>query len=121
MAGRSPKREKNMGILTVKDVSKSFGQAKVLDNVSITVEEDEIFFILGPSGCGKTTLLRIITGFLAPDSGQVYLGERDITGLAPANRNIGMVFQNYALWPHMTVWQNVAYGLEVKKVAEDMI
>ncbi len=121
VAGRSPKREKNMGILTVKDVSKSFGQAKVLDNVSITVEEDEIFFILGPSGCGKTTLLRIITGFLTPDSGQVYLGERDITGLAPANRNIGMVFQNYALWPHMTVWQNVAYGLEVKKVAEDMI
>jgi len=110
-----------MGILTVKSVSKSFGKAKVLKDVNISVEEDEIFFILGPSGCGKTTLLRIITGFIAPDRGKVFLGDKDITYLSPAARNIGMVFQNYALWPHMTVWQNVTYGLEVKKTPEDII
>jgi len=101
-----------MGILTVKSVSKSFGKAKVLKDVNISVEEDEIFFILGPSGCGKTTLLRIITGFIAPDRGKVFLGDKDITYLSPAARNIGMVFQNYALWPHMTVWQNVTTGLK---------
>jgi len=110
-----------MEILSARGVSKSFGKAKVLKDVDISVEEDEIFFILGPSGCGKTTLLRIITGFLAPDSGKVFLADRDITYVAPALRNIGMVFQNYALWPHMNVWQNVTYGLEVKKAPEDLI
>jgi len=110
-----------MGILTVKSVSKSFGSAEVLKDVDFSVEEDEIFFVLGPSGCGKTTLLRIITGFLSPDRGKVLLSGRDITYMPPAKRNIGMVFQNYALWPHMNVRQNVGYGLEVKKLPSDLI
>mgnify|MGYP001176829145 CR=1 FL=1 len=110
-----------MKILTVKDVSKSFGSTQVLKDVNIAVEEKEIFFILGPSGCGKTTLLRIITGFLPPDTGKIFLGEKDITSTSPALRNIGMVFQNYALWPHMSVWQNITYGLEIKKTPEETI
>lgn len=110
-----------MEILTVKSVSKRFGSAEVLKDVDFSVEENEIFFVLGPSGCGKTTLLRIITGFLAPDRGKILLSGRDITHTPPARRNIGMVFQNYALWPHMTVLQNITYGLEVKKMAPDLI
>ncbi|MBN1444608.1 MAG: ABC transporter ATP-binding protein [Candidatus Omnitrophica bacterium] len=110
-----------MDILKISGISKKFGTAEILRNVSFSVDEDEIFFILGPSGCGKTTLLRIITGFTAPDSGKIMLSGRDITDMPPANRNIGMVFQNYALWPHMNVWQNVSYGLEIKKFPPEVI
>ncbi|MCK9266575.1 ABC transporter ATP-binding protein [bacterium] len=110
-----------MSILKIEGISKSFGSTKVLRDINISVAEDEIFFILGPSGCGKTTLLRIITGFLSPDTGKIFLADNEITSLAPALRNIGMVFQNYALWPHMSVWQNVTYGLEIKKEPEDII
>ena len=110
-----------MEILTLRNISKKFGSAEVLKDISFSVEEDDIFFILGPSGCGKTTLLRIITGFTAPDSGKIILSGRDITGMPPAKRNIGMVFQNYALWPHLNVWKNVTYGLEIKKLSESII
>ncbi len=110
-----------MEILELKGISKKFDRLEVLKNVSFSVEENEIFFILGPSGCGKTTLLRIITGFTPPDSGKVMLSGRDITNIPPANRNIGMVFQNYALWPHLSVWKNVSYGLEVKKFPQEII
>ncbi len=110
-----------MEILKISNVSKKFGMSEVLKSVSFSVDEDEIFFILGPSGCGKTTLLRIITGFTAPDYGKVMLSGRDITDIPPSNRNIGMVFQNYALWPHMNVWQNVSYGLEIKKFPPEVI
>ena len=81
-----------------------------VDHVSLTIEPGEFFFLLGPSGCGKTTLLRIIAGLTAPSSGQVWLGDRDVTDLAVEQRNTAMVFQNYALWPHMTVQQNVEFG-----------
>jgi ABC-type sugar transport system ATPase subunit len=112
---------KYMEILKISGISKKFGPAEVLKDVSFSVDEDDIFFILGPSGCGKTTLLRIITGFTEPDSGKIMLSGRDITNTPPANRNIGMVFQNYALWPHMNVWQNVSYGLEIKKFPPEVI
>jgi len=81
-----------------------------VDNVSLTIEPGEFFFLLGPSGCGKTTLLRIIAGLTQPSSGQVWLGDRNVTDLAAQQRNTAMVFQNYALWPHMTVRQNVEFG-----------
>jgi len=84
--------------------------AIAVDHVSLTIEPGEFFFLLGPSGCGKTTLLRIIAGLTAPTSGQVWLGDRDVTSLAVEQRNTAMVFQNYALWPHMTVRQNVEFG-----------
>jgi len=85
-----------------------------IDNVSLTIEPGEFFFLLGPSGCGKTTLLRIIAGLTAPSSGRVWLGESDVTGLAVEQRNTAMVFQNYALWPHMTVRQNVEFGPKMR-------
>ncbi len=81
-----------------------------VDHVSLTIEPGEFFFLLGPSGCGKTTLLRIIAGLTAPSSGQVWLGDRNVTDLPVEQRNTAMVFQNYALWPHMTVRQNVEFG-----------
>ena len=90
--------------------SGSKAAAVAVDRVSLTIEPGEFFFLLGPSGCGKTTLLRIIAGLTDPTSGQVTLGERDVTRLAVEQRNTAMVFQNYALWPHMTVRQNVEFG-----------
>lgn len=85
-------------------------------DVTLEIQRGEFISILGPSGCGKTTLLRMIAGFEHPTSGTVYVDGRNITSLAPQHRNIGMVFQNYALFPHMTVFQNVAFGLEARKV-----
>ena len=87
-----------------------------LRDVSLQVEPHELFFLLGPSGCGKTTLLRLIAGFYEPDQGELFFGEKSVTRVPPHLRNTGMVFQNYALWPHMTVAQNVAYGLDVRSV-----
>ncbi|MCD6405715.1 MAG: ABC transporter ATP-binding protein [Planctomycetes bacterium] len=101
----------------LESVTKKFGAVTAVDSVSLDVSEGELFFLLGPSGCGKTTILRTIAGFEQPDSGRVYFDERDITSTPPHRRNTGMVFQNYALWPHMTVFENVAYGLRVRRVA----
>jgi len=97
-------------------VSKSFGEVRAVEDVFLEVAPGELFFLLGPSGCGKTTLLRLIAGFYRPDRGRVFFGNEDVTDLPPHRRNTAMVFQNYALWPHMTVWENVAYGLEVRRV-----
>jgi iron(III) transport system ATP-binding protein len=88
----------------------------VLRGISLEVAPHELFFLLGPSGCGKTTLLRLIAGFYQPDEGEVFFGERCMNGVPPHRRNTGMVFQNYALWPHLTVAENVGYGLEVRGV-----
>jgi len=98
------------------DLTKVFGETRAVDGISCTIEGGELFFLLGPSGCGKTTLLRCIAGFHEPDSGTVHIGERDVTNLPPYERDAGMVFQSYALWPHMTVSQNVAFGLDMRKV-----
>ena len=99
-----------------RNVSLAFGATRALENVSVAIEPGELFALLGPSGSGKSTLLRLIAGFLQPGSGTIEVGGVDITPVAPWERDIGMVFQNYALWPHMTVWQNVAFGLEERKL-----
>jgi iron(III) transport system ATP-binding protein len=101
--------------VTIDQLCKSFGRTTTLDAVSLHVARGELFFLLGPSGCGKTTLLRTIAGFYAPDRGRVLFDDRDITALPPQQRDTGMVFQNYALWPHMTVEANVAFGLSVRR------
>jgi iron(III) transport system ATP-binding protein len=102
--------------VSIQRVVKRFGSVEALDEVSLDIEQGELFFLLGPSGCGKTTLLRTIAGFYTPDGGRIHFGDRDVTDVAPQNRNTGMVFQNYALWPHMTVEANVGFGLKVRHV-----
>ncbi len=102
--------------IRIESVSKRFGQTVALESVSLDVEEGEIFFLLGPSGCGKTTLLRIVAGLEAPDEGRVFLGRRDVTREPARSREAVMVFQSYALWPHMSVERNVSFGLEVRSV-----
>ncbi len=103
------------------NVTKRFGETVALDNVDLVVEAGEIFFLLGPSGCGKTTLLRSIAGFYIPDEGRIFFGDEDVTHFPPHKRNTGMMFQSYALWPHMTVAKNVAFGLEERKVSKPEI
>jgi len=102
----------------VKRLSKSFGEVNAVNDVSFEINDGTFFFLLGPSGCGKTTLLRLIAGFEKPSSGEIYIGDRFINNLSPNKRNIGMVFQNYALWPHMTVYDNVVYGLRIRGVPQ---
>jgi ABC-type nitrate/sulfonate/bicarbonate transport system ATPase subunit len=102
--------------VTLTHLTKRFGATTVLNAVSLSIASEELFFLLGPSGCGKTTLLRTLAGFYQPDQGEVRFGDRLMNGVPPHERNTGMVFQNYALWPHMTVAENVGYGLEVRKV-----
>jgi len=103
--------------VTLDHVTKRFGDVVAVDGVSLTVEKGELFFLLGPSGCGKTTLLRMIAGFYPADGGTIRFDDRDMTRVPPHRRNTGMVFQNYALWPHMSVGENVAYGLDVRRVS----
>jgi len=102
--------------ITIKDVSLSFGNTEVLKGVNLTIEPGEFFTFLGPSGSGKSTLLRAIAGFGPEPGGTILIGGDDVTRLPPWKRNVGMVFQSYALWPHMTVSKNVAFGLEERKV-----
>jgi NitT/TauT family transport system ATP-binding protein len=101
--------------LELQDLRKQFGSFTALGGVSLSLEEGEFLSLLGPSGCGKTTALRIIAGFLQPDSGRVVIGGEDMTSHAPNRRDIGMVFQAYSLFPNMTAAQNVAFGLKVRK------
>ncbi len=103
------------------NVTKRFGETIALDHVDLVIEQGEIFFLLGPSGCGKTTLLRTIAGFYTPDEGKIFFGDEDVTDLPPHKRNTGMMFQSYALWPHMTVAKNVAFGLEERKIEKTEI
>jgi len=101
----------------LKDITKKFGELKAIDNASLTIEEGDFFTLLGPSGCGKTTLLRTVAGFYSPDEGTVTFGERIINDIPAHKRETGMVFQNYALFPHLSVFDNVAYGLRARKVS----
>src|SRR6266480_8010725 len=103
--------------VSIQNLTKKFGDTAVLKNISLGVHEQELFFLLGPSGCGKTTLLRLIAGFYQPDGGELLFGSKSMNGVPPHQRNTGMVFQNYALWPHMTVAENVVYGLDVRGVS----
>jgi ABC-type Fe3+/spermidine/putrescine transport system ATPase subunit len=102
--------------IAIHELSKRFGTVLAVDRVSLEIVDGELFTLLGPSGCGKTTLLRLIAGFHRPDAGRILFGERVVNDLPPHARHIGMVFQNYALWPHMTVFQNVAYGLRLRRL-----
>ncbi|GAH34343.1 unnamed protein product [marine sediment metagenome] len=110
-----------MAILKVKNLSKNFGKVKAVQEVSFEATEGRVLSLLGPSGCGKTTMLRCIAGFENPDRGEIYLDDRKITSIPPEKRGIGMVFQNYALWPHMTVYGNLAFGLQIRKIPKDEI
>src|SRR5947209_10583568 len=103
--------------LNLKGVYKRYGAVAAVDNVDLVVKEGEFFTLLGPSGSGKTTLLRLIAGFERPDQGRIELGGRDVTWAPPYARNTNTVFQDYALFPHMTVADNIAYGLRVKGVS----
>lgn len=107
--------------ICVDKIIKKFGSVTALDGVSVEVDSGELFFLLGASGCGKTTLLRCIAGLETPTSGRILFGEKDVTSLPPHKREAAMVFQSYALWPHLNVERNVAFGLEERKVAKDEI
>src|SRR5262252_6567768 len=105
-----------MARLRIEGVSKHYGEVQAIRDVTLDIADGEFVVLLGPSGCGKTTTLRVVAGFAEPTSGSVRLAGRDITRLPPWKRNAGLVFQSYALFPHLTVAQNVAFGLEMRKV-----
>src|SRR5262245_63743530 len=107
--------------VTIDHVTFGYGATPVLEDVSLEVERGQFFAFLGPSGSGKTTLLRLIAGFGTPSSGHIRIGSRDVTRQPPWRRNVGMVFQSYALWPHMSVAKNVAFGLERRNIARTEI
>jgi spermidine/putrescine transport system ATP-binding protein len=116
----------NHGLLTgkglaVAHIRKSFGKVQALEDITLEVRPGEFFTLLGPSGCGKTTLLRIIAGLEVPDAGQILAGGKDITGLPANRRPVNTVFQSYALFPHLTVFENVAFGLRARKFPADVI
>lgn len=110
-----------MSYLSIKNIKKSFKKSEVLKGIDIEINKGELVCFLGPSGCGKTTLLRIIAGLETKNSGEVTLEGKDITPLAPSKRNIGIVFQNYALFPNLTIAENIAYGLVNKKIKKSEI
>ena len=114
-------QEKKGVLVEVKNISKSFGSFYALKDVSLKIERGEFFSLLGPSGCGKTTLLRIIAGFETPDEGSVTFDEKDILGLPPEKRKCNMIFQNYALFPHLSAKDNIAFPLKLKKLKKDEI
>lgn len=110
-----------MAKVTIKNLTKVYGENTVVNNISVEIPDGTLVSILGPSGCGKTTTLRMIAGFEIPQGGEICFDDEPITGISVNKRNIGMVFQSYALFPHMTVAQNIAYGLEQRKLSKNEI
>lgn len=110
-----------MDLLNIVGINKSFDETSACSDVNISIKEGEFFTLLGPSGCGKTTLLRVIAGFVTPDSGQVNICNKNVVKLPAEKRGVGMVFQNYALFPHMSVLENIAYGLKIKRLKKEEI
>ena len=105
-----------MAEIRLEDVTKKFGKTIVVDQISLTAADKEFLVLVGPSGCGKTTTLRMIAGLEDITEGEIYIGERPVWDVHPKDRDIAMVFQNYALYPHMTIYDNIAFGLRFKKV-----
>ena len=103
-------------IIEIKNINVSYGSNHVLKEVSLNIDNKDFYTFLGPSGCGKTTLLRLIAGFEKSSSGELFIDGKEVSNLNPWERDVGMVFQNYALWPHMTVYKNISFGLEEKKI-----
>ena len=110
-----------MSGVTLDKIVKRYGPTVAVDNVSLEIKEGEFLTLLGPSGCGKTTTLRLISGFIQPTSGAIHFGDKDVTGIAPQHRQIGMVFQDYALFPHLTVRENIGFGLVERKYEKHAI
>lgn len=106
-------------IIRLKEINKSYGTNHIVKDLSLDVYKGEFLTLLGPSGCGKTTTLRMIGGFEAPNSGQVFINEQDVTDIPPNKRDVNTVFQNYALFPHMTVNENIEYGMRMKKIKKN--
>jgi spermidine/putrescine transport system ATP-binding protein len=106
-------------IIEIKNITKDFGSVKALDGVSIQIEQGEFFSLLGPSGCGKTTLLRLLSGFDTPSSGNIFIAGESMENVPPNLRPTNMVFQSYAIFPHLNVAENVGYGLRKFKLAKD--
>jgi len=107
--------------LHIRGLLKRFGDLVALNRLDLDIEKGELFFLLGPSGCGKTTLLRAIAGFNLPDEGTIHFDQDDVTRLPPHKRETGMMFQSYALWPHLNVFRNIAFGLEERRVSKSEI
>src|SRR3954466_9602869 len=110
-----------MAQVHLRDVRKSYGDLQVIHGVSMDIEDGEFVVILGPSGCGKSTLLRTVAGLETITGGEIVIGDRVVNNLEPKDRDIAMVFQNYALYPHMSVFDNMAYGLRIRGVPKDEI
>jgi putative spermidine/putrescine transport system ATP-binding protein len=110
-----------MASVRLRQIAKTFGGVTALENLDLDIGDGELLTLLGPSGCGKTTTLRIIAGFVEPSHGTVFIGDRDVTRLAPQHRGIGMVFQDYALFPHLTLAENIAFGLKERRVKSETI
>src|SRR3954465_10402746 len=108
-------------LIRIEDVSKHFGRTKAVDAVSLAIDRGEFFALLGPSGCGKTTLLRLIAGFETPDAGRIVIDGTDMSAVPPWHRPVNTVFQSYALFPHMTVGGNIAFGLKQDKLPKPEI
>ena len=110
-----------MANIQFKDIRKSYGDVAVVHGISLDIRDGEFIVIVGPSGCGKSTLLRMVAGLEQITSGELIIGERVVNNLEPKDRDCAMVFQNYALYPHMTVFDNMAYGLKIRGVPKDEI
>ncbi len=110
-----------MAEVRLEDVTKKFGDLTAVNEANLTIEDSEFIVLVGPSGCGKTTTLRCVAGLEEPTAGEVYIGDRVVNGVPPKDRDIAMVFQNYALYPHMDVYNNIAFGLKLRKLPKDEI
>ena len=110
-----------MSRVTLNKVKKSFGDFVALHELDLDIQEGEFLTLLGPSGCGKTTTLRLVAGFIEPTNGSILLGDQDVTQVAPQHREIGMVFQDYALFPHMTIADNIGFGLKERRYPKNDI
>ena len=110
-----------MSKIVIKNLEKSFGDNKVINNFNIEIDDGEFIVLVGPSGCGKSTLLRMFSGLESIDQGEIYLDKKLINNLIPSKREIAMVFQSYALYPHMNVFENMSFGLKMEKISKSEI